>query len=120
MKRVTVSLPDDVANDAQRDAGDRGAENFSAYVTEALRAYTHSDPLGQMLTDAEREAGPIPENIRREVDQHMDQVFGSHRPAQEQPASGTRPGRRATAKPGRRSAPRRPATQTATDPVDAG
>ncbi len=61
MKRITISLPDDLADKVKRAAG-RG--NVSAYVAAALEEYGGGESLDDILADWERET-PVPEEVRR-------------------------------------------------------
>src|SRR3954470_12891793 len=45
MKRLTISVPDDVADRVDREA------NVSAYVTDAVRARIHAERLTTLLRD---------------------------------------------------------------------
>jgi Arc/MetJ-type ribon-helix-helix transcriptional regulator len=77
MKRMTVSLPDDLAEQVRHAAG-KG--NVSAYIAAALREYGPGESLDDILADWERET-PVPEEIRRQVRAEMI-AAGFDRPAE--------------------------------------
>lgn len=76
MKRITVSLPDDLVDEARR-AVDRGdAESVSGYVAAALRDYGERPTLRELLDQWDREFGPVPPDVAAEVDRDFEKFFG--------------------------------------------
>jgi hypothetical protein len=71
MKRVTVSLPDDLVDAIKRAAGGEG--QVSAYVARALADYTHRESLDEILA-AWRAETPIPDDVRQQVAAELDGV----------------------------------------------
>jgi predicted transcriptional regulator len=71
MKRITVSLPDDLAEQVKRAAG--GERRVSSYVAAALEDYTEREDLRQVL-DAWNAETPVPDDVRRQVQDELDHV----------------------------------------------
>lgn len=68
MKRMTVSLPDDLAAAVKVAAGGEG--KVSAYVAAALAEYQNRETLDEILASWERET-PVPEQLRQQVADEM-------------------------------------------------
>ena len=79
MKRITVSLPDELVEKIKRAAG--GDRQVSAYVARALEDYQERERLDEILA-AWRDETPVPEEIQRRVEAELDQagLIGSARP----------------------------------------
>lgn len=76
MKRITVSVPDDLVDEARR-AVERGeAASVSGYVTAALRDYGEGKTLRELLDEWDREFGPVPPDVAAEVDREFEKFFG--------------------------------------------
>jgi len=71
MKRITVSLPDELVEKIKRAAG--GKRQVSSYVATALEDYQERESLDDILT-AWREETPVPEEIQRQVEAELDEV----------------------------------------------
>jgi len=71
MKRITVSLPDELAEQVKRAAG--GERRVSSYVAAALEDYAERENLEQMLASWNTET-PVPDEIRRQVQGELDSV----------------------------------------------
>ena len=71
MKRITVSLPDELAEQVRRAAG--GERRVSSYVAAALEDYTEREDLEAVLASWNAET-PVPEDIRRQVQEELDRV----------------------------------------------
>jgi predicted transcriptional regulator len=71
MKRITVSLPDELAEQVKRAAG--GERRVSSYVAAALEDYAERENLEQVLAAWNTET-PIPDEIRRQVQEELDSV----------------------------------------------
>ena len=69
MKRVTVSLPDELAEQVKRAAG--GERRVSAYVAAALADYTERETLEDVLASWNAES-PVPDEVRRQVQVELD------------------------------------------------
>ena len=70
MKRITVSLPDELVERIRRVAGER---QVSSYVAEALAEYLERETLAQILADWEAET-PITEEMRRQAEAELDKA----------------------------------------------
>jgi predicted transcriptional regulator len=71
MKRITVSLPDELVDKIKRAAG--GERQVSAYVARALEDYQEREKLDDILADWQAET-PVPEDVRRQVEAELDQA----------------------------------------------
>lgn len=71
MKRITVSLPDQLAEQVKRAAG--GERRVSSYVAAALEDYTEREDLAEVLASWNAET-PVPDEVRRQVQRELDQV----------------------------------------------
>lgn len=71
MKRITVSLPDELVERTKRAAG--GERQVSSYVATALEDYLERENLDEILA-AWRAETPVPEDVRRQVETELDQV----------------------------------------------
>ena len=71
MKRITVSLPDELAEKIKRAAG--GNRQVSSYVAMALEDYQERENLDDILA-AWRTETPVPEEIQRQVEAELDQA----------------------------------------------
>lgn len=68
MKRITVSLPDELVDKVKQAAGDG---QVSAYVGRALAEYTERQTLDELLAEWEAE-NPISEEDKRRIDAELD------------------------------------------------
>jgi len=71
MKRITVSLPDELVEKIKRAAGGEG--RVSSYVATALEDYQEREKLADILA-AWRAETPVPEEVQRQVEAELDQV----------------------------------------------
>lgn len=71
MRRITISLPDDLAEQVKRAAG--GERRVSSYVTAALEDYSERGDLEQLLASWNAET-PVPGEIRRQVQDELNAV----------------------------------------------
>ena len=71
MKRITVSLPDELVEKIKRAAG--GERQVSSYVATALEDYQEREKLAEILA-AWRAETPVPEEVQRQVEAELDQV----------------------------------------------
>jgi Arc/MetJ-type ribon-helix-helix transcriptional regulator len=71
MKRITVSLPDELAEQVKRAAG--GERRVSSYVVAALEDYAEREDLKAVLASW-NEQTPVPEDIRRQVQDELDRA----------------------------------------------
>ena len=71
MKRITVSLPDDLVDRIKRSAG--GGGQVSSYVATALADYQEREGLEEVLA-AWRSETPIADDVRRQVSAELDAV----------------------------------------------
>ena len=71
MKRITVSLPDDLVERVRRAAGGEG--QVSSYVAAALADYQEREGLDEVLA-AWRSETPIADDVRRQVAAELDEV----------------------------------------------
>jgi Arc/MetJ-type ribon-helix-helix transcriptional regulator len=70
MKRITVSLPDELVERIKRVAGEG---QVSAYVAAALAEYQERETLDQILAEWEAET-PTTEDVRRRVEAEFDRI----------------------------------------------
>jgi Arc/MetJ-type ribon-helix-helix transcriptional regulator len=71
MKRITVSLPDELAEKVRRAAG--GERRVSSYVAAALEDYAERENLEEVLAGWNAET-TVPEEIQRQVRDELDRV----------------------------------------------
>jgi hypothetical protein len=71
MKRITVSLPDDLVARIKRSAGGEG--HVSSYVAAALADYQEREGLDKVLAAWQRQT-PISDDVRDHVRGELDQV----------------------------------------------
>lgn len=71
MKRLTVSLPDDLVAKIKRAAGGEG--RVSSYVATALADYQEKESLDELLA-AWRAESPVPDEIQQQVEAELDHV----------------------------------------------
>jgi len=71
MKRITVSLPDELVEKIRRAAG--GERQVSSYVATALEDYQERENLDDILT-AWRAETPVPEGVRRQAEAELDRA----------------------------------------------
>jgi predicted transcriptional regulator len=71
MKRITVSLPEELVEKIKRAAG--GKRQVSSYVATALEDYQERESLDDVLA-AWREETSVPEEVRRQVEAELDDV----------------------------------------------
>ncbi len=69
MKRITVSLPDELVDKIKQAAGGEG--QVSSYVATALADYQERETLDQVLASWGAET-PIPDDARRQVMTELD------------------------------------------------
>jgi predicted transcriptional regulator len=69
MKRITVSLPDELVDRIKRAAG--GERQVSAYVATALEDYQEREKLDDILA-AWQEETPVPDEVRQQVEAELD------------------------------------------------
>jgi hypothetical protein len=71
MKRITVSLPDRLAEQVKRAAG--GERRVSSYVAAALEDYAEREDLKAVLASWNAET-PVPEDVRRQAQDELDRT----------------------------------------------
>jgi Arc/MetJ-type ribon-helix-helix transcriptional regulator len=71
MKRITVSLPDELVDRIKRAAG--GERQVSAYVATALEDYQEREKLDDILADWHAET-PVPDEVRQQAEAALDQA----------------------------------------------
>lgn len=71
MKRITVSLPDELAEEVKRAAG--GQRRVSSYVAAALEDYTERESMASLLDSWNAET-PVPDDVRRQVQGELDRA----------------------------------------------
>ena len=71
MKRITVSLPDELVERIKQAAGGEG--HVSAYVAAALAEYEEQESLDELLAAWEAET-PVPDEVRQKVRAELDAV----------------------------------------------
>jgi hypothetical protein len=71
MKRMTVSLPDELAERVKRAAG--GERRVSSYVAAALEDYAERESLEAVLAAWSAET-PVPDDVRQQVQAELDKA----------------------------------------------
>ena len=71
MKRITVSLPDELAEKVRRAAG--GERRVSSYVAAALKDYAERENLEEVLAGWNAET-PVPDEVRQQVRGELDRA----------------------------------------------
>jgi hypothetical protein len=71
MKRLTVSLPDDLVDKIKTAAGGEGL--VSSYVATALADYQEQESLDELLA-AWRAESPVPVDVQQQVGAELDDV----------------------------------------------
>lgn len=71
MKRITVSLPDELLDRVRQAAGGEG--QVSCYVATALADYQERESLDEILAGWQSET-PVPESIRQQVAADFDEA----------------------------------------------
>ena len=71
MKRITVSLPDELVDRIRRAAGGEGM--VSSYVATALADYEERETLDEFLASWQAEV-PVPEDVHRQAVADLDGV----------------------------------------------
>ena len=71
MKRITVSLPDELVDKIKRAAGGEG--QVSSYVATALTDYQERESLDEILASWRSET-PVPDDVRQHVVAELDAV----------------------------------------------
>jgi Arc/MetJ-type ribon-helix-helix transcriptional regulator len=71
MKRITVSLPDELADKVKRAAG--GERRVSSYVAAALEDYAERENLEEVLAGWNAET-PVPDEVRQHIRGELDRV----------------------------------------------
>jgi Arc/MetJ-type ribon-helix-helix transcriptional regulator len=71
MKRITVSLPDELVERIKRAAG--GERRVSSYVATALEEYQERGSLDELVASWQQE-NPVPEDIQRQVEAELDEI----------------------------------------------
>jgi Arc/MetJ-type ribon-helix-helix transcriptional regulator len=69
MKRITVSLPNELAEQVRRAAG--GERRVSSYVAAALEDYAERATLAELLASWDAET-PVPDEVRQQVREELD------------------------------------------------
>lgn len=70
MKRITVSLPDELVDRIKKAAGDG---QVSSYVATALTDYQERETLAEILASWQAET-PVPDDVRRQAEAELDQA----------------------------------------------
>jgi predicted transcriptional regulator len=85
MKRITVSLPDELVEKIKQAAG--GERQVSSYVATALEDYQERENLDDILA-AWRAETPVPEEIRLQAEAELDQAGLAGHPGQDDRMAG--------------------------------
>jgi Arc/MetJ-type ribon-helix-helix transcriptional regulator len=85
MKRITVSLPDDLAEQVRQAAG--GERRVSSYVAAALEDYAERENLEHVLA-AWNDETPVPDEVRRQVQGELDRAGLSSGPGRDDELAG--------------------------------
>lgn len=74
-RKIAVSIPEELVEDARRAVAAGSARSVSAYVTEALRNFRHRQSLDDLLAELDA-AEPIPDEVRSWAEQALNRVTG--------------------------------------------
>lgn len=85
MKRITVSLPDELAEKVRRAAG--GERRVSSYVAAALEDYAERENLDEVLAAWHAET-PVPDEVRQQVQGELDHAGLTGRSGQDDRLAG--------------------------------
>lgn len=85
MKRITISLPDELADKIKRAAGGEG--QVSSYVATALEDYQERERLDDVLAAWQAET-PVPDDVQRRVEAEFDQIGFTHESARDRRLAG--------------------------------
>jgi Arc/MetJ-type ribon-helix-helix transcriptional regulator len=73
-KKLAISLPDHVADKARSAVQHGRAPSVSAYIAQAVDAYEEPITLGEFLAELDREFGPVPTEVRVDVDRRLKEL----------------------------------------------
>lgn len=76
VKKVTVTIPEDLLEEIRAEADERG---ISAYVTEALRSKRDRDKLQELVHWLEEEHGPVTESERSTANDELADLDAEHK-----------------------------------------
>lgn len=76
MQRITVTVPDELAEDARAAVTAGQARSVSAYVADALRVYRQRPTLRELLDTWDDELGEVPNEIANQVDDDVRRLAG--------------------------------------------
>lgn len=85
MKRITVSLPDELAQNVRRAAG--GERRVSSYVAAALEDYAERENLREVLASWNAET-PVPDEVRQQIRGELDRAGLTGTPGQDDRLAG--------------------------------
>ena len=84
MKRITVSLPDELVEKVRHTAGSE--RTISSYVAAALKDYTERETLAQVIAAWDAET-PVPADVHQRVLAELDRVGFANPPSQDDPVA---------------------------------
>ena len=73
--KKSVAFDEKVVKEAIEKAGERG---FSRFVNDAVAQRLQAERINQFIAEFEAEHGPIPDEIKREVDEEWAAAIGAH------------------------------------------
>jgi Arc/MetJ-type ribon-helix-helix transcriptional regulator len=71
-KRVTVTIPEEVAEAAEEAVHAGKARSVSAYFAEAARSYGRTESLDSILDDLDAVHGSVPDDVMDQVRAELD------------------------------------------------
>ena len=70
MKKVSVTLDADLVAEIKTEVGVRG---FSAYLNETIKRRRQHERLRRYLADLDEEYGPVPDEVRHQVEREWNE-----------------------------------------------
>lgn len=74
--KITVTVPDELIDDARRAVESGRARSVSAYVSAAMATYQRRQTLGELLEEWEQELGPTSPESRTWAEREIARVAG--------------------------------------------
>lgn len=75
-RKLAVTVPEGLVEEARRAVRAGGFRSVSAYVTEAMRNSRHRQTLDGLLVELD-EANPVPPDVRRWADEQIERAGGA-------------------------------------------
>ena len=69
--KLTISLPDDLAEEVRSEVRAGRASSVSAYIAKAIEWVRDRPTLGQVLGEMDEEFGPVPPEVQAWADEQL-------------------------------------------------